>query len=185
MKWAPDRTLRSPPVRGSALDDRAAVGFFHRPRWVAAVSLLALFTFTSAGTALDEVRYAVPDKPWPGGLGNHRAVLRVEQKADAVVERIPWRRRDRDPERKDIIVTDAATGLRVTNVARLSNDRFEGALAFQPQTVPGDYFVYYLPYPPQKGWGSYRLDYLKPNDTADPAWKARSAAVLSRSNVPK
>ena len=133
--------------------------------------------------AVGEAPYAVAPQPWANGLGNHRAVLRVEQKADAVVARIPWRRRDRDPERKDIIVMDAASGSRVTNVVRFSDDRFEGVLAFQPPTVPGDYFVYYLPYPPQKGWGSYTLDYFKPQDKADPAWKAKvapeSASALS------
>jgi hypothetical protein len=137
--------------------------------------LAALLWMAGRILAVEEVPYAIAKEPWADGLGNHRAGLHVEQKADAVVARIPWRRRDRDPERKDIIVLDAATGLRVTNVARISDDRFEGVLAFQPQTVPGDYFVYYLPYPPEKGWGSYTLDYFKPQDKADPAWKATVA----------
>lgn len=140
---------------------------------------------TGVAPALDEVPCAVAAKPWPEGLGNHRAVLRVEQPAEAVCARIPWRRRDRDPERKDLIVLDAATGQRVTNVVRLHDDRFEGVLAFQPQTAPGDYFLSYLPYPPQRGWGSYTLDYFKPQDNADAAWKARSADAFVRSNVPK
>ena len=112
-------------------------------------------------------------EPWEEGLGNHRAVVRVEQKADAVVVKIPWRRRDRDPERKQIIVVDAASSQRITNVARLRLDRFEGVLAFQPQTVPGDYYVYYLPFKPQPGWGNYNYDYLPPQETAGAEWKAR------------
>jgi hypothetical protein len=137
--------------------------------------LAALLWMAGRILAVEEVPYAIAKEPWADGLGNHRAVLRAEQKADAVFARIPWRRRDRDPERKDLILLDATTGLRVTNVARFSDDRFEGVLAFQPQTVPGDYFVYYLPYPPEKGWGSYTLDYFKPQDKADPAWKATVA----------
>ena len=88
--------------------------------------------------ALDEASYAVAKAPWDEGLGSQRAVVHVEQKADAVRVSIPWRRRDRDPERKQIIVVDAANSQRVTNVAVLHMDRFEGVLAFQPQTVPGE-----------------------------------------------
>ena len=100
--------------------------------------------------------------------------------------KIPWRRRDRDPERKQIIVVDAASGQRITNVARLHLDRFEGVLAFQPQTAPGDYFVYYLPFMPEPGWGNYNHDYLPPQETAAPDWKARLPAdteALPRATV--
>ena len=122
--------------------------------------------------ALNEAPYDVAKEPWEEGMGNHRAIVRVEQKAGAVVVKIPWRRRDRDPERKQIIVVDSATSQRVTNVARLHLDRFEGVVAFQPQTVPGDYFVYYLPFVPKPGWGNYNLDYLPPQETAAADWKA-------------
>jgi len=117
--------------------------------------LAALLVVMSKGAvlALNEVPYGVAKEPWEEGMGNHRAIVRVEQKAGAVVVKIPWRRRDRDPERKQIIVVDSATSQRVTNVARLHLDRFEGVVAFQPQTVPGDYFVYYLPFVPKPGWG--------------------------------
>jgi hypothetical protein len=126
--------------------------------------------------ALDEVPYGVAKEPWTEGMGNHRAIVRVEQKAEAVLVRIPWRRRDRDPERKQIIVVDSTTGQRVTNVARLHLDRFEGVLAFQPQTAPGDYFVYYLPFVPEPGWGNFSHDYLPPKETAAADWKARLPA---------
>ena len=79
--------------------------------------------------ALDEVAYGVAKEPWTEGMGNHRAIVRVEQKTDAVLARIPWRRRDRDPERKQILVMDATTGQRIMNIARLHLDRFEGTLA--------------------------------------------------------
>jgi hypothetical protein len=123
--------------------------------------------------ALDEASYGVAKEPWAEGLGNHRAIVRVEQKADAVLMKIPWRRRDHDPERKQILIVDATNGQSITNTARLRLDRFEGVLAFQPQTAPGDYFVYYLPFTPQPGWGNYDRDYLPPLETAAPEWKAR------------
>jgi hypothetical protein len=137
------------------------------------LALLVLWGGVWTGLAVDEVPYAVSKEPWADGLGNHRAVVRVEKKADAVLVRIPWRRRDHDPERKEIIVMDAASNQRVTNVARLRLDRFEGVLAFQSRTVPGEYFVYYLPYTPQPGYGNYNGDYLPPKETAASDWKAR------------
>jgi len=153
---------------------------------LAAIAFLLAVTSVGGAFALDEVPYGVAREPWEEGLGNHRAVVRVEQKAEAVRVNIPWRRRDRDPERKQIIVMDAATGQRVTNVARLHLDRFEGALAFQPQTVPGDYFVYYLPFKPQPGWGNYNYDYLPPQETASPDWRAhlpQDLEALPRASV--
>ena len=140
------------------------------------IAILLAVMSAGAAFALDEVPYGVAKEPWTEGMGNHRAIVRVEQKTDAVLVRIPWRRRDRDPERKQILVMDAATGQRITNVARLHLDRFEGALAFQPQTAPGDYFVYYLPFVPEPNWGSYNHDYLPPLETAASDWKARLPA---------
>ena len=137
--------------------------------WLAAAVLL----LPGTALALDEAHYGVAPEPWEEGLGNHRAVVRVAQPADAVVVKIPWRRRDRDPERKQIIVVDSATRQRIANVARGRLDRFEGVLAFQPPTAPGEYFIYYLPFQPQPEWGNYNHDYLPPQDTAAPEWKAR------------
>ncbi|MGQ9731313.1 MAG: glycoside hydrolase domain-containing protein [Candidatus Zipacnadales bacterium] len=113
---------------------------------------------------------------WPeAGFGNHRAVVRVTAPADAVWAHIEWRRRDQQPETKDIRVYDAATGQRVTNVMRFTVNRVFGDIVFQPKTVPGDYYVYYLPYnPPTMGAFGTGLGepgtYLPPEDTADPAW---------------
>jgi hypothetical protein len=152
------------------------------PRCLAAAALL----LPAPAFALDEVPYSVAKESWEEGLGNHRAVVRVERQADAVVVKIPWRRRDRDPERKQIIVVDGATSQRVTNLARLRLDRFEGVLAFQPPTAPGDYFVYYLPFKPQPGWGNYNYDYLPAQETAGVEWKARlpgDARGLPRARV--
>jgi len=73
--------------------------------------------------------------------GHHRAVVRVGAAADAVVAVIRWRRPDHAPETRDVVIVDAATGLRVANVARVALTRESGTLAFQPATVPGDYFV--------------------------------------------
>ena len=77
-------------------------------------------------------------------LGNHRVVVSVEKPADAVLATLEWRRRDLNPEDKNLIVVDAATGKRITNVCRFAVNRERGEVAFQPQTVPGEYYIYYL-----------------------------------------
>lgn len=77
-------------------------------------------------------------------LGNHRVVVSVEKPADAVLATIEWRRRDQNPEDKNLIVVDATTGKRITNVCRFAVNRERGEVVFQPQTVPGEYYIYYL-----------------------------------------
>lgn len=77
-------------------------------------------------------------------VGNHRIVVSVDKPSDAVLAVIQWRRRDFNPENKDLIVIDAKTGKRITNVCRFQISREKGEVVFQPQTVPGDYYIYYL-----------------------------------------
>ena len=90
--------------------------------------------------------------------------------AEAVVATIPWRRRDFEPEKKAVLVVDAATGLRIKNVRAAVVTREKGEIVFQPATVPGDYWIYYLPYR-QAGRTNYpQSEYLSPEITADPQW---------------
>ena len=77
-------------------------------------------------------------------LGNHRAIIKVEKSANIVWAHIPWRRRDFNPEEKTIIIVDAITGKQVTNILPVSINREFGDILFQPVTVPGEYYVYYL-----------------------------------------
>lgn len=77
-------------------------------------------------------------------LGNHRVMVSVDHPSDAVLALIQWRRKDFNPENKDLIVIDAKTGKRITNVCRFQINREKGEVVFQPQTVPGDYYIYYL-----------------------------------------
>jgi hypothetical protein len=106
-------------------------------------------------------------------LGNHRVVLEVDAPADAVRARIPWRRRDMNPEKKNLLVFDAQSGARVANVVRERITREDGALVFQPMSGKGRYFVYYLP-----NVGSGRSNYPKvvypePESTAKPEWLSK------------
>ena len=93
----------------------------------------------------------LPTAEWYGtgvwnadSLGNHRVVVSVDEPADAVLASLEWRRKDQNPEKKGIIIVDAATGKRITNVTQFAFNRERGEIAFQPQTVPGKYYIYYL-----------------------------------------
>jgi len=101
----------------------------------------------------------------------------VANQADAVWVRLPWRRRDQEPEKKNIVVTCAATDKRVRNVIAVNVNREFGDLVFQART-PGEYHVYHLP---QKKTGP--SDFMKtyfsstvydpPEETAEAAWRER------------
>lgn len=79
-------------------------------------------------------------------LGNHRAIVRLDSPTETAKIYLPWRRRDKDPEQKGLIIVDAQTGKQIVNFYRKEVNREFGILFFQPQTVPGNYYIYYLPY---------------------------------------
>ncbi|MBM3501095.1 MAG: hypothetical protein FJX74_20785, partial [Armatimonadetes bacterium] len=100
-------------------------------------------------------------------------MLRVPA-APVVWAHLEWRRRDSRPETKDIRLYDAATGERIRNVVRLTVTREFCDLLLQPKTAPGEVYVYYLPYdPPGTGPFGEGGPYFPPEDTADPAWRAK------------
>jgi len=136
---------------------------------------------------VDEVRktcgatVAVADSDVPYGIGswdadtygNHRAVVRVASAADAVSAHIRWRRRDLQPERKNILIVEAKTGGRVLNVFRQFITREEGILVFQAPSA-GDYYVYYMPNV-GSGRSNYpKVTYPEPEATADERWLAKN-----------
>ncbi len=116
-------------------------------------------------------------------LGNHRVVLHVDTSSNAMPDAhpvavhayIPWRRRDDNPDRKNIVVVDATTGERVTNMIRIDISRGSGDIAFQPVTAPGDYYVYFMPFRRTNKSANYpKIVYQSPESTADPAWIIRN-----------
>jgi hypothetical protein len=161
---------------------------------------IGLFLFSTAGVvttggSAQDLKYRVGSWDPESGLGNHRAVVRVEappapkaasikkgtKKAAAspaltqpaaVRVIIPWRRRDLEPEKKNIVVVDAASGERVTNVLALAVNRENGDFLFEPKTVPGDYYIYYLPYKSEGRKNYPNVKYDPPSVTADPVWLA-------------
>jgi len=117
-------------------------------------------------------------------FGNHRAVLLVKEKAETVLANIPWRRRDSEPEKKNIIVIEESTGRRITNLLRININRSSGVIAFQAPNA-GAYDVYYLPYV-SKGRNYPVVTYQAPEDTAEASWTkaARTAIARSENSVP-
>lgn len=137
-------------IRGSS--DRMIAG---------AVGALLFWGLLAAAPGFaEDLKYGIGD--WdPETLGNHRAVINVPERGDAVWAHIPWRRRDASPERKQLIVVDAKTNTRVKFVLAADIRREYGDIVFQPVTTPGNYYVYYLPYERALSWGSYP-DYVYP-----------------------
>ncbi|MCG8307083.1 MAG: DUF6067 family protein [Cytophagales bacterium] len=114
-----------------------------------------------ACTIAVENRFATPEAPWEESLGNHRAVLHVDNPAKAVAVNILWRRHDKNPERKKFIIIHES-GDEVKNIKRVKVDNERCHLVFGPAEKAGTYYFYYLPYEVQKNYGFYNKGYLKP-----------------------
>ncbi len=180
-----------------------------------AAGIVVAVVGSSATVGVQEAKYGVGDWDPESGLGNHRAVVRIEAssappvklsvpekgvkkaaaatapqaaikagaaRSTAVRVRIPWRRRDIDPDTKNILVIDAASGERVLNVLPLEVNREFGDIVFEPVTVPGDYHVYYMPYKSEGRKNYPNVKYDQPELTAEPAWL--EAVGLSGNPVP-
>jgi hypothetical protein len=106
-------------------------------------------------------------------LGNHRVVLTFNGTGKTAKTMINWRRRDTDPENKRIIIQDAQTKQKITNIKLGVINRETGELFFEPTSGKGTYYVYYLPYK-NEGRSNYPKGvYLKPENTASPEWLNR------------
>lgn len=113
-------------------------------------------------------------------LGNHRVVVAIDKQCDAVVADMQWRRRDYNPEKKDLYIIDAASGKRITNVFRHSINRERGVIVFQPKTVPGKYYIYYLK-TYNTGSANYPNDiYPEFKETASSEWLKKNRLATNR-----
>ena len=100
--------------------------------------------------------------------GNHHYTVAVARPAAAVLATIPWRRRDRHPERVATLVV-GPDGKTVDNVVRERIDQAEGVLAFEAKQA-GTYAIYYQPYRSSGSRNYPTVSYRAPADTADTAW---------------
>ncbi len=101
-------------------------------------------------------------------FGNHRALVTVEQPGNAVKVLIPWRRHDKDPEKKAVLVYDPAGKAVInTKVIKFSSDA--GEIIFEAKTA-GDYAVYYMPFTMGTGIWDDNGTYIEPKETASADW---------------
>ena len=115
------------------------------------------------------INYSVVKSPWEEGLGNHRAILKVDKPADAVHIDFLWRRHDSSPEKRQMLIINAETGEKIFNVFRVSIDNERCELVFGPVEKAGIYYFYYLPYTPEtKQYNSG--EYLPVENTPDSEW---------------
>jgi hypothetical protein len=120
--------------------------------------------------------------PWPD-RGDVRAVISLSQDHDSSVQggvvaaRIQWRRRDANPEKKAVIVTDSE-GLPLANVTVPLITQDHGVVVFTPRPAPANqtYFVYYLPYT-QSGIGHATMAWAPPANANSSSY--RSVAKVS------
>jgi hypothetical protein len=98
--------------------------------------------------------------------------VQVAEKADAVRLHLPWRRRDPAPEKKNVLVVDAA-GKTVSNRIAVRINREFGDVVFQADAA-GEYFVYYMPFTEKAVDWNYSMEYSAPQSTADSAWLKRN-----------
>lgn len=131
----------------------------------------ALFLIQSITSFAQELPYPPHKEKWDAdSLGNHRAVIEVTGKGTVAKVKIEWRRPDENPENKEIILVDAASGKRVLNMYAPLVNRDYGIIYFQP--VPGHktYYAYYMPYR-LKGSANYpHAIYPEPVQTANDKW---------------
>lgn len=94
---------------------------------------------------LEVAEYGVGN--WPEeGRGNHRAVIRVEKDADIVWAHIPWRRRDPNPQEKQIRLWDTAANQWISEVFPVEVNAEYGDILFEPiSPAPSEYHIYYMP----------------------------------------
>jgi hypothetical protein len=134
--------------------------------------LLTLILLLAGAIAYaQDIPYTNCPKCWlPDSLGNHRVVLEFNGTGKIAKAIILWRRRDDAPENKRIIIEDATTHQKISNVKTGAINREYGELYFEPVSGKGIYYVYYMPYK-NEGRSNYpRGVYLKPENTASADW---------------
>ena len=127
---------------------------------------------TDSGYYVDQQEDVVD---WLEEFGSHRTHIIVREKTDGVLVHIPWRRRDPDPQDKDVVIIHGDSGERMKNVIRIEINNEFGDLFFEPTEGAGEYYVYYLPFKMTSNWGG---EYATPQQTADSAWIQRSGKVI-------
>jgi hypothetical protein len=148
-------------------------------RFILVNSIIFCLSLVSTSLVAQQMVYSSGKDSWnPDSLGNHRAVVQFTGKGNIAMAEINWRRRDADPGQKRIIVQDAKTGKKITNVQTGDISREKGTVYFEPVSGAGTYYIYYMPYI-YEGPNTYypKGVYRKPENTADVNWLTGIATV--------
>ncbi len=93
------------------------------------------------------IPYTSGNNSWKeDSLGNHRAIVIFNGEGKIAKVSIPWRRNDNDPQKKRIIIQDAKTKAKISNIKTIQIDNEKGEICFEPVSGKGMYYVYYMPY---------------------------------------
>jgi hypothetical protein len=143
------------------------------------ITTLVLFFLLYTSIA-QPIKYSDGNNSWDAdSLGNHRATVIFNGNGSIAKTIIVWRRQD-DAVNKRIIVQDAKTGKKITNVTTGIINNEQGEIYFEPLSGKGLYYIYYMPYK-NEGRSNYpRGVYLKPESNASADWlSALKPAVIN------
>lgn len=148
--------------------------------------IVLVFIITLIGCKPEKNKlYEVSDVLWDETLGNHRAILKIDQPAEAVALDICWRRHDKNPQDRYFLIVEATTGDTIANISRLEIDNERCKLAFGPVKNAGQYYFYYLPYHSQKQYAFYGKGYFPPENAPDSLWQAQNGNVSKFGALPR
>jgi len=134
--------------------------------------ILICFYFLSCSVE-NKPFYTTPATPWEEILGNHRAVLQVDEPADVIALDILWRRHDRKTDEKRFVIIHEETGDTIKNIHRIQIDNKRCQLVFGPVEKSGKYHFYYLSYEIQKNYGFYNKGYLAQENSPNKSWLSK------------
>tara|TARA_B100001989_G_C24551197_1_gene474944 strand:- start:2892 stop:5969 length:3078 start_codon:yes stop_codon:yes gene_type:complete len=105
--------------------------------------------------------------------GNHRIVVELDNISDEIHQvKIPWRRRDDSPNRKDVLIVDANTNKEIIKKHLIEINNSYGHILFEPILSSKKYYFYYLPH---KSTGGYypKVEYLSPKYNSNTNWNKK------------
>ena len=102
--------------------------------------------------------------------GNHRVVIQTTDTSYNITQVIiPWRRRDDQPNEKDVIIVDVKSNTVVNKKYVIESNNEFGHLIFKPNKGSNTYYVYFLPHSSTGGYYP-KLTYNKPKESLDKSW---------------
>ncbi len=131
---------------------------------------VVILMMVSSCQTKDAVNYSVAEFPWKEAYGNHRAILEIDNPAEAIELDLLWRRHDKNPQERRMLIVNAETGDTIQNIFRKIINNEKCNLIFGPVKSPGIYHFYYLPYSVQLNYGFYYKGYFIPEDEPDSDW---------------